>query len=128
QASVNQLNLAARGTWAPSDLVGVEFQVNGYTYQRDSLFPSAPFSTSAPLGAVNVHRTDMFVRAFAATREDGMGLRFDAQLGSSSYGDTTHALDTLVAQAVVDASYRARGWSGEVWGRLRDNRTPVETG
>jgi hypothetical protein len=127
-ASVNQLNLSARGTWAPTDLVGVEYQLNGYTYQRDRLIPSQAGSTSAPLGAVNVRRTDMFVRAFAATRADGMGLRFDAQLGSSSYSDTTHASDTLVGQAVVDASYRARNWSSEVWARLRDNRTPLDVG
>jgi hypothetical protein len=127
-AGVNQLNLAARGTWAPSERSGIELQLNGYTFERDRLAPGGFGATSAPFAPVSVRRTDMFVRAFAASHEDGMGFRLDAQLGSTSYYDSTLRRDTLVTQAMFDASYRARTWSAEGWMRVRDSRTPLETG
>ncbi|MFI5208477.1 MAG: TonB-dependent receptor, partial [Gemmatimonadales bacterium] len=128
RAGANQLNLAARGTWAPSERSGVEFQLNTYSFTRDELDPSAFGATSAPFPAVSVRRTDMFARAFAASRDDGMGLRLDAQLGSSSYHDTSVTRDTTVTQAMLDVSYRARNWSAEGWTRVRDSRTPLEMG
>ena len=127
-AGVSQLNLWVKGTWMPSDRVGVEYQVSSYGLQRDALLPSAADAASPEIPAANVRRTDMFVRAFGATRLDGTGLRFDAELGSSSYSDTTHVLDTLVNQAALDVSYRGRNWSTEAWGRVRDDLTPFDVG
>src|SRR5262249_38934645 len=128
RAGVNQLNLSARLTWAPTDRSGIEYQVNGYTFQRDGLSPLATGSTSPAFPGVDVHRSDMFVHAFAATRSDGMGLRFDALLGSSSFGDSTHLHDTLVSTAAFDASLRERAWSAEAWARVRDGRWPLDVG
>ena len=127
-ARVSQLNLWLKGSWMPSDRVGAEYELLTYGLQRDSLRPSAAGATGPGIPAAYVRRTDMFARAFAATRRDGMGLRFDAQLGSSTYKDTTGALDTTVNQASLDVSWRARRWSAEAWGRARDSRAPFDLG
>jgi hypothetical protein len=128
KASYAQLNLWTKATWMPSDHVGAEFQVNTYSMQRDRLSPFSTTSTSPPLPAEDVQRTDLFVRAFGSTHTDGSGLRFDAVLGSSSYTDSTKALDSTLSQASVTVSYRAKRWSWEAWGRMRDGLTPFDAG
>lgn len=120
--NVSDLALWAKGTWTPTPRVGVEVQQLRYTLQRQLLqregAPSLP--------AVDVHRTDAFVRAFAATREDGMGLRLDALFGSSTYGDSSGALERRIHQGAATVGYRSAVWSGELTTRIRDTRTPLE--
>ncbi len=121
-ANVSDLALWAKGTWTPTPRVGVEVQQLRYSLQRQLLqregAPSLP--------GVDVHRTDAFVRAFAATRDDGMGLRLDALFGSSSYGDSSGALERRTHQGAATVGYRSAVWSGELTTRIRDTRTPLE--
>ena len=122
----NSYTLWGKGSWSLSPRLGVEYQAVSVTVNRDG-YPvtsaaGAPFTLPNP----NSHRTDVFFRGFAATRDDGMGLRFDALAGSTSYTDSVAALarDELQGAAVV--GYRAERWSGELTTRVRDSATPFE--
>lgn len=121
-ANVSDLALWAKGTWTPTPRVGVEVQQLRYSLQRQLLQRAGAPS----LPAVDVHRTDAFVRAFAATRDDGMGLRLDALFGSSTYGDSSGALERRIHQGAATVGYRSAVWSGELTTRIRDTRTPLE--
>jgi hypothetical protein len=55
-----------------------------------------------------------------------MGLRFDALLGSSSYGDSATTVQPTIAQAAALGAYRAAWWSAEAGVRVRDARVPLE--
>lgn len=121
-ANVSELELWAKGTWTPTARVGVEYQLLRSSLQRQLLTREGAPS----LPAVDAHRTDAFVRAYAASRDDGMGLRLDALLGSSSYGDSTGRLERREHQGAAILSYRAPRWSSELTTRLRDARTPLE--
>jgi hypothetical protein len=73
-----------------------------------------------------VWRQDAFLRAYAASRDDGMGLRFDALLGSSTYGDSAGGVQPAISQVAAIAGYRAVWWSAESAVRVRDARVPLE--
>ncbi|MBI1723708.1 MAG: hypothetical protein HYR48_07360 [Gemmatimonadetes bacterium] len=122
-ADVANLSIWVKGTWSPSPLVGVEYQLLRQSITRDSLSPSGG---GPSLAGVEVRRTDGFVRAYAATRPDGMGLRLDAVLGSSSYRDSAGSLERTIAQGAGVVSFRAPLWSAEMATRLRDTRTPLD--
>jgi hypothetical protein len=117
-ARSSDLTLWAKGTWAPTDRVGIEWQYVRYSLDR------------APLGTVlpgrRLWRSDSFFRAFAATRSDGMGFRFDALFGTSSAGDSSTAAPTSIAQGGAFAGYRSARWSVETGVRVRDTRIPLE--
>jgi hypothetical protein len=117
----SDLALWAKATWTPSARVGVEYQVLRYSMDRDALTPEGV----PPLAGVDVSRTDGFVRAFAATRDDGMGLRLDALMGASSYRDSS-GLEQTIRQGAAVAAYAAARWSAELTARARDARTPFE--
>ena len=74
---------------------------------------------------ISAHRAPEIVRAYAATRPDGMGLRFDALFGSSSAGDTTTATARTIAQGGAFVGYRAERWSFQTGLRIRDARLPL---
>ena len=71
-------------------------------------------------------RSDGFLRAYAATRPDGMGFRFDALVGSSSYGDSSSAVAQSIAQGAAIAAFRAERWSAQAAVRVRDDRMPLQ--
>jgi len=121
----SELGLWAKGSWVPAPRFGVAYQVLSVAVDRDSFGlegPSGP--VVPPIG--KAHRTDLFFRGFVASRADGMGLRFDGLAGSTSYRDTSAALDRDALQGAAIASYRAGHWSSELTARLRDTPTPVE--
>lgn len=125
RGKVTSFQLVARGSWMPSDRVGVEFQVASIAYDREGLSSLGP---TPDLRGVDARRGDLFVRAFTASRPDGMGLRLDAVLGSSTFSDTSGTLDESAGQAALNFGYRAARWSAEGWGRVRDTREPLDVG
>ncbi len=124
----NDLTLWAKGSWIPDPRYGVQYQVVSVSMSRDSI--QLDNTVGSPLEAFlpqhKVHRTDAFLRGFIASRADGMGLRFDAIAGSSSYTDTTPALGREELQGSAILGYRAERWSSEATVRVRDTRTPFE--
>ena len=123
-ASSSDLTLWAKGTWAPSTLMGVEYQYIRYSLNREALVN--PVTSAGVLPGRRVWRSDGFLRAYAGTRPDGMGYRFDALFGSSSYGDSSVTAARSIAQGAAIAAYRAERWSGEAAVRVRDDRTPLQ--
>ena len=123
----SDLTLWAKGSWIPSDRYGVQYQVISLSLDRDSvqLHSDSPLFSSAVPGR-QVHRTDMFLRGFIASRADGMGLRLDAIAGGSSYSDTSAALGRQEVQGSLVLGYRAERWSTELTTRVRDSDTPME--
>jgi hypothetical protein len=119
------LTLWGKGSWVPAPRLGVEYQVLSVSVDRDT-FGLAGLSGPIQIPHRKVHRTDVFLRGFVASKPDGMGLRFDAIAGSTSYSDTLAALDRDVLQGGGVLSYRAEHWSSELTTRLRDSRTPFE--
>jgi hypothetical protein len=125
RAKSSELALWGKLTWMPSERAGVELQANAYTFDAETITPLG--TGGVPIPGRHPHRSDLFVRAFTATRADGLGLRFDALLGSSTYGDTS-GLQQAEGQAAFTLSYRGSRWSAEGWGRLRDGTSPFEAG
>lgn len=121
-ADINSLSIWVKGTWTPSPLVGVEYSMMSAGLERNA---AAGDGTSQPLAGINATRRDAFVRAHAATRPDGMGLRFDALFGSSSFSDTTGTIDVQESQAGASAGYRADTWALETTARFRSGREPL---
>jgi len=118
----NTVNLWAKGSWVPSARFGVDYQAMSVSINRN------PFGTPGVDGSAGsrTSRTDLFLRGYAATRPDGMGLRLDAIAGSSSYTDTTTGLDRDELQGAAVLGYRSQWWSTEVTTRMRDTDTPLE--
>jgi len=117
-AHSSDLTLWAKGTWAPSTRTGVEWQYVRYSLDR------APLAATLP--GRRLWRSDNFFRAFAASRPDGMGFRFDALFGASSSGDSSTAAARTIAQGAAFAGFRAPRWSAQTGLRVRDERVPFE--
>lgn len=114
----SDLTVWLKTTWAPSTRMGMEWEYARYSLNRDALENVLP--------GRRAWRQDAFLRAYAATRDDGMGLRFDALVGSSSYGDSGSAVQPSIAQVAAITAYRAVWWSAEAAVRARDTRVPLE--
>jgi hypothetical protein len=123
----SDLTLWAKGSWIPAPRYGVQYQAISVSLDRDSVLLSAdsPLLLKA-LPRHRVHRTDLFLRGFIASRSDGMGLRLDALVGSSSYTDITPALGREEMQGSAILGYRAERWSWELTTRVRDSSTPLD--
>jgi hypothetical protein len=126
RGKITQFQLSLRGTWMASELAGVEFQFSGNNLQREALTPIG--GGNPPIPGLDAHRNDQFVHGFAASRPGGMGLRADAILGRTSFGDSSGTLEASSGQASLTLGYRATRWSAETWGRLRDTRNPFDVG
>lgn len=122
----NDLNVWAKASWAPSTRFGVEYQYLSTSVNRDRFSVLGAAGDSIGIGNPESHRSDLFFRGYAATRDDGMGLRFDALVGSTSYTDSLPALNTSELQGAAIVGYRAHRWSGEVTTRVREGATPVQ--
>ncbi len=122
----NNLTLWGKGTWAPSSRVGVEYQFVSASANRDAFMVNGAGGTQFAIGNPESHRTDMFLRGYVASRDDGMGLRFDALAGSTSYTDSLATLNRDQLQGAAIVGYRAEHWSGELTTRVRDTSTPFE--
>lgn len=124
---ITRLGLWGKATWTPTDRAGIEYQMFRGSLTRETLSPSRPGFTG-DLPGIESGRTDHALRAFAATRSDGMGARFDALFGGSSYHDSSGALNEKSTQTFMEGSYRAATWSAAANGRLRDGDAPLEAG
>jgi hypothetical protein len=117
-ARSSDLTLWTKATWAPTARTGIEWQYARYSLDRDALGTGLP--------GRRLWRSDNMFHAFAATDDDGMGLRFDALFGTSSAGDSSATPATTVAQGAAFAAYRATRWSVQTGVRVRDARVPLE--
>jgi len=122
----NDITVWAKGSWSPSSRLGVEYQAISMTTNRDAFAVTLPSGASDTIPNPGAHRTDLFLRGYAATRDDGLGLRFDALAGSTSYTDSVAALARNELQGAAIVGYRAERWSGELTSRVRDSSTPFE--
>lgn len=122
---VTSLGLWGKATWTPNARSGIEYQVFRANRQRETLSPSRAGFTG-DIAGIDFGRTDHFLRAFAATRDDGMGWRMDALFGATAFSDTTGLLDTSRTQASLEGSVRGRHYSAALLGRLRDGTSPLE--
>ncbi|HXY20366.1 MAG TPA: hypothetical protein VEH83_10265 [Gemmatimonadales bacterium] len=122
----NNLTVWGKGSWSPSPRLGVEYQAVSMSVDRDGYPVNAADGTPFTLPNPKSHRSDVFFRGFAATRDDGMGLRFDALAGSTSYTDSSAALDRSELQGAAILGYRAERWSSDLTARVRDTSTPFE--
>jgi hypothetical protein len=122
----NNLALWGKGSWVPSPRFGVEYQAVSTSANRDAFTVTSLGGSAFPIGNPESHRTDLFLRGFVASRDDGMGLRFDALAGSTSYTDSLAQLNRDELQGAAIVSYRAQRWSGELTTRVRDTSTPLE--
>ena len=118
----NRLTLWGKGSWIPSPRFGVEYQALSVSLNRNP-FTEAGLGGSA--GSRN-HRTDVFVRGYAASRADGMGVRLDVLAGSSASSDSSAGLSRTEVQGAAILGYRAQHWSTEATARVRDTGTPFE--
>ena len=125
QAKSNQLTLGGKFTWMPTDRAGIELQASSYTLDAEAI---APLLGGVDIPGRKVHRNDLFLRAFAASRGDGMGLRLEGIVGGSSYSDTAVAVKPREGQGSLALSYVGSHLAGEIYGRLRDSRTPFDAG
>jgi TonB-dependent Receptor Plug Domain len=118
----NTVDLWAKGSFAPAPTYGVEYEALSVSLDR------SPFGTPGVGGSAGsrTSRAELFLRGFAATRPDGMGLRLDAIAGSSTSTDTIAGLSRDELQGAVVVGYRAERWSGELTTRVRDTQTPLE--
>jgi hypothetical protein len=123
---VSQFQINLGGTWMVSALAGMVFQFSSYNLQRETLTPLG--GGNPPIPGLDAHRDDQFIHLFAASRPDGMGLRGDAILGNTSFGDSSATLDASSGQASLTLSYRAERWSAETWARMRDTQNPFDVG
>ena len=126
QGRTSDVTLWAKGSWIPSQRYGVAWQVLSVSLDRDSVTLGSNPQSLPYLPSRHAHRTDMFLRGFIASRDDGMGLRLDAIAGGSSYTDTSAALGREEMQGSAILGYRAERWSTELTARVRDNSTPLE--
>jgi hypothetical protein len=124
--NASDLTIWAKGSWVPSTRLGVEYQVISTSVSRDSFTVNSIHGASFTIGNPKSHRTDLFLRGYAATRDDGMGLRFDALAGSTSYTDSVAGLNRDQLQGAAILGYRAAHWSSELTTRVRDTSTPFE--
>ena len=122
----SDLTLWLKGSWIPSPRYGVQYQAFNTSLDRDSVTLGSDSKLLSFVPRRRVHRSDSFVRGFIATRSDGMGLRLDALVGSSTYTDTGTALNRSELQGSATLAYRAVRWSTEATARIRDNATPFE--
>jgi hypothetical protein len=123
---VSDLTIWAKANWSPSPRVGIEARALRYSLERQTPRPGAENIPPFLLPSLDVGRTDLVVRAHAATGEDAMGLRLDGVLGGSSYAGMGGAEDVRILQAAAILGYRAPRWSLEATARVRDVRTPFE--
>jgi hypothetical protein len=118
----NSVTLWAKASWAPSPRFGIAYQATSVAVNR-TRFSAGGLTLSD--GSKN-HRTDLVLRGFAASRPDGMGLRLDALVGSTSYTDTLPGSTLNELQAATTLGYRSAFWSLEGTARLRDTDTPFD--
>jgi hypothetical protein len=118
--SAQTFDVWGRVSWLPSSRTGASYQVRRQNHDRKPVTGVLERS-----GA----RTDYMFSFYAATRDDGLGLRAEGLLASSSWSADSAVADVpdqVVRQAQLRLRYRRPKWTGEVTGRLGDARLSSE--
>ncbi|UCD23570.1 MAG: TonB-dependent receptor plug domain-containing protein, partial [Gemmatimonadota bacterium] len=108
----------ARLDWTPSSRTGASYQIRRQRHDRDPV-GDAP-DVSERFGV----RTDYLLAFFAGTRDDGLGLRAEGTISSSSWKSdsiTPDVPDQRVRQAQVRVRYMEPTWKAELTGRLGES-------
>jgi hypothetical protein len=114
-------DLWGRLEWFPTSRSGATYQIRRQRHDRDAVGTEVleRFGT----------RTDFILTFFAGTRDDGLGLRVDGMIGSSSWSsDSTipDVPDQTVRQARLRLRYQRPSWATEIAGRIGDARVTSE--
>jgi len=108
-------DLWARLEWTPTAHSGASYQIRRQRHDRDVV--GEPPEVAARFGV----RTDYLLAFFAGARDDGLGLRADGTISSSSWKSdsvTPEVPDQRVRQAQLRVRYLEPRWKAEVIGRL----------
>jgi hypothetical protein len=100
----------------PSERAGASYQIRLQSHDRNA---------REGLTELKGSRTDYQFLLFAGTRPDGLGLRAEGVLASSSWSPDsgeTEVPDQTVRQAQIRLRYMMPSWTAEVSGRLGDAR------
>ncbi len=103
-------------SWLPSSRTGASYQVRRQNHDRATV--------TGVLGRDGT-KSDYLFSMFASAREDGLGLRAEGLLASSSWSSDsgeTDVPDQVVRQAQLKLQYRMPTWTAEVIGRTGDSR------
>ncbi len=103
----------ARLDWLPSARTGATYQVRRQRQDRD-VADNVPERKGA--------RTDFLFSLFAATREDGLGLRAEGLVGASTWTDDELVPDQRIRQARLTLRYREPNLTLQLGGGLGDAR------
>ncbi|UCG86119.1 MAG: hypothetical protein JSW71_19785, partial [Gemmatimonadota bacterium] len=113
----------ARLEWLPTRRSGATYQIRRQRHDRDPV--ESPPLVTGRFGS----RTDYILTFFAGTRDDGLGLKADGMIGSSSWSSdsiTPEVPDQRVRQARLRLRYMRPSWNAEVIGRVGDTRVTSE--
>lgn len=111
------LDVTARLRWMPSPRVGAAYQIRRQNQEREALGPGAAFSPPARKG----DRTESIFRFFAANRADGLGLRAEGGLGTTTWADSINPTQTIT-QAWATVRYVRPSAHLSVEARAADER------
>ena len=109
----------AKFDWLPDSLGGVTFQLRRQDLDRDPLDVNGVPAVTERHGS----RTDIFFSFFRSSKPNGLGIRGEAGLGSSSWTSDSTIADQRLRKAYVELGYRSRAASGSVRFTTQDRRT-----
>jgi hypothetical protein len=119
----NTFDVWARLEWLPTARSGASYQIRRQRHDRDPV--GSPPTVTERFGS----RTDLILKFFSGTRDDGLGLRADGLIASSTWSTdslTADVPDQRVRQAGLRLRYMRPSWKAEVSGRLGDTRVTTE--
>jgi hypothetical protein len=122
------LDLWAKLAWQPSPKVGAHYQIRFQDQQRDAY--GTELAVTPPQDG---NRTDYYLGLFAGTRDDGLGLRVNLGIASSSWAnDTTNGNpavgDQTVRQTLLALQYARPYLTLAATGRVWDARSRYSVG
>ncbi len=122
KSNSNQFDLWGKFSWNPSDNVGGSYQIIRQDHDRDAVSDAEGASILAYQGV----RTDNIFTLFAGTRGDGLGLRVEGGLASSSWSSDSASPvpDQSLSQAWLQLRYADANLTASVRGTAADARTP----
>ena len=107
--------------WLPSDKIGASYQVRRQSHERDVVGSWSDFAVAGRLGT----RSDILFTIYAGSRPDGLGLRAEAGVASSSWARDSvdrEVPNQRVKQGHLALRYVRPNWTVDVDGRLGDSR------
>lgn len=115
--SFHDVGLWLKAEYVPSAKMGISYQTLNYTWNRGG-------NDSPVVDPVHAKRVDQLVRAFLATRADGLGPRLDLTLASAAVSRDTAVADRSLSQANLELSTLWPRGSAALIARAEDDRSP----